>query len=505
MEEKIMSLKEVATLLVLSMLLLSFTPINIQSQTLHYSEVVSSWLDWIMELDIYTPSILVLGSIANINISLILLEKGLGLQLCITSVSISLAGISVSRYVGFLRSGGDTAFVTISIPLSNLAYPQYKPGSTIRDNLQIILQGYIEFANGSRKTMFFTKVIPVNIYVPPSNVITYIDCSYATNGIQLIVTLRNFDVNPAYNVYLSLYVNSSQYYIQYYDLLYPQSQNTFSRFLALDPGLYYITAIVNYTTAYGISRSFSASTIVIVPTTPRIYIKANATELISGQKVSIEGSVEPRTSLDLVLEYSLNGFDWISITYLETARNGSLHYIWRPGLTGIIYVRGRTIETERFKEAISNVITIHIAKLKPNIRISADKTILTLGDNTKLTISVTPNTSIPVIIVYRRQEENEWRSYTTLTLDPNGKAIIPTPFFSNPGTYIFKALALETNFSTQSESNEVSITVQMPTSQMPTTPPQANTLKGNISALAITISISIAIAFLLFARGRRKS
>jgi len=353
--------------------------------------------------------------------------------------------------------------------------------------------------------MFFTKVIPVNIYVPPSNVIAYIDCSYATNGIQLIVTLRNFDVNPTYNVYLSLYVNSSQYYIQYYDLLYPQSQNTFSRFLALDPGLYYITAIVNYTTAYGISRSFSASTIVIVPTTPRIYIKANATELISGQKVSIEGSVEPRTSLDLVLEYSLNGFDWISITYLETARNGSLHYIWRPGLTGIIYVRGRTIETERFKEAISNVITIHIAKLKPNIRISADKTILTLGDNTKLTISVTPNTSIPVIIVYRRQEENEWRSYTTLTLDPNGKAIIPTPFFSNPGTYIFKALALETNFSTQSESNEVSITVQMPTSQMPTTPPQANTLKGNISALAITISISIAIAFLLFARGRRKS
>jgi len=98
-----MSLKEVATLLVLSMLLLSFTPINIQSQTLHYSEVVSSWLDWIMELDIYTSSILVLGSIANVNISLILLEKVLGLQLCITSVSISLAGISVSRYVGFLR------------------------------------------------------------------------------------------------------------------------------------------------------------------------------------------------------------------------------------------------------------------------------------------------------------------------------------------------------------------------------------------------------------------
>jgi hypothetical protein len=100
-----------------------------------------------------------------------------------------------------------------------------------------------------------------------------------------------------------------------------------------------------------------------------------------------------------------------------------------------------------------------------------------------------------------------WRNYSSLTLDPSGRVAIPTPFFSEPGTYIFKALALETSLTEQSESNEVAITVYMPstTSPPPTQGQQESTmLRDRATVFAVIVSMSIAIALLLLARGRRK-
>jgi hypothetical protein len=503
-EEEMMELR-VALAITLFLLLILVIPIHVESQVLHYSEVIHNWFDWVIELDIYTPATFTLGSIANVSISMNLREKGQGSQLCITSVSLSLASISVSRYVGFLRNRGDHALIAISIPLSSTAYPQSKPGSTLIDVLKITLQGYVELANGSRKAVSFTKTVPVNIYVPPSNVIAYMDYSYITNGVQLIVRLQNFDVHPVYNVYLSIYVNSSQRVVQYYAVLEPQSQTSFQQLLFLGPGLYSITAIVNYTTSYGINKSFLTSTIIIVPTTPKVSIKANTTEIVFGQQISIEGFIEPKAPLGFVLEYSLNGFDWYPIASLEFSKNGSLRYAWKPSLVGTMYVRGRTIETERFREAVSNTVTIRIAKLKPSVRISTEKNLLAVGDNTRLTVTITPNTSIPIIVVYRRQGEPLWRNYTTLTMDPSGRAVIPTQFFSDPGTYIFKAIALETGFTTQSESNEIAINVQIPANQTTPLPQSSAPPRVGLTALVVAVSISMAIALLLFAGGRRKT
>jgi hypothetical protein len=228
---------------------------------------------------------------------------------------------------------------------------------------------------------------------------------------------------------------------------------------------------------------------------------------VIGQGISIEGFVEPKAPLGLVLEYSLNGFDWLSIASLEAGKNGSFRYVWKPSLVGTVYLRVRSIETERFSEGVSNVLTVSIAKSKPGVKLSADKTVLSVGDSTRLTVSVTPNASLPIVIMYRKREEHVWRNYSSLTLDPSGRAAIPTPFFSEPGTYIFKALALETSLTEQSESNEIAITVYMPSTTSPP-PPQgqqeSTMLRDRATVFAVIVSMSIAIALLLLARGKRK-
>jgi hypothetical protein len=139
------------------------------------------------------------------------------------------------------------------------------------------------------------------------------------------------------------------------------------------------------------------------------------------------------------------------------------------------------------------------------VRISTEKNLLAVGDNTRLTVTITPNTSIPIIVVYRRQGEPLWRNYTTLTMDPSGRAVIPTQFFSDPGTYIFKAIALETGFTTQSESNEIAINVQIPANQTAPLPQSSAPPRVGLTALVVAVSISMAIALLLFAGGRRKT
>jgi hypothetical protein len=493
-------------LLLLFPLIPTPTPIYAQGQAVFYSDVVN-WLGWVVELNISTSSTLTLGTVAPINISMTLRAKGQGECLHIVSTSITLATISVSRYAGFLRSRGDSVAVVVQIPLSSISYSQGRPGSSIIEFLKIGLQGYVEHANGTRYTVSFTKPIPITIYIPPSTVIAFMDYFYVGNRVQLVIRLHNFDVHPAFNAYLAVYVNGSFSTAQYYSQLEAQSQTTFSHVLTLKPGLYHIRAVVNYTTAYGVSNSFSTSTIVIIPTAPKISIKTNATAIVIGQGISIEGFVEPKAPLGLVLEYSLNGFDWLSIASLEAGKNGSFRYVWKPSLVGTVYLRVRSIETERFSEGVSNVLTVSIAKRKPGVKLSADKTVLSVGDSTRLTVSVTPNASLPIVIMYRKREEHVWRNYSSLTLDPSGRAAIPTPFFSEPGTYIFKALALETSLTEQSESNEIAITVYMPSTTSPP-PPQgqqeSTMLRDRATVFAVIVSMSIAIALLLLARGKRK-
>ncbi|MEM1608972.1 MAG: hypothetical protein QXG81_06865, partial [Ignisphaera sp.] len=82
-----------------------------------YSYVVSNWFNWIVKVDLDVPAILEVGSIATINASVTVVEKGLGEFLSITVISIILGKMSTSDYVGMLSRAGEKASISLNIPI----------------------------------------------------------------------------------------------------------------------------------------------------------------------------------------------------------------------------------------------------------------------------------------------------------------------------------------------------------------------------------------------------
>lgn len=497
----------VTALLLLLPLLLSYPSTSLTSQSvISYTDVVT-WLDWVMTLNIDVPSMLTLGTVTNMNVTITLKEKGLGRHVCITSVSASLSSVSVSTYLGFLKTVGDSATATLQLPVVS-TYSRPLPGNIIAETMQISVRGYVELENGTRRQFSFAKTIPVNIYAPPTSVVAYVIPLLVSNGVELLVNIQNLDIHPVFNTYVTFLINSTRYSTNYLGVLEPGAQKSLSQILPLSPGTYRILAVVNYTTIYGVSSSYVATTIVIVPATPSLNIVVNATRVVVGQGVEIKGFINPRATLGVILEYSLNAFDWSPIATIE-ARNSSFTYTWRPSTPGVLYLRARTIETERYKEAISNTVTLTVEKVAPSIRLSADSDIARVGTSIKLEIEVRPNITIPITIMYKKQGESAWRNYTTILPDKSGKAAIASPQFTDAGIYIFKAVAQETSITTSGESNEVMVTVYAPATSAPsqtttTTISTAMVFGIDIRLVAVAMGLGIAVALLLFAGGRRR-
>ncbi|MEL9940830.1 MAG: hypothetical protein QW348_00320 [Ignisphaera sp.] len=478
-----------------------------------YSYVVSNWFNWIVKVDLDVPAILEVGSIATINASVTVVEKGLGEFLSITVISIILGKMSTSDYVGMLSRAGEKASISLNIPI--VIDISLKPGATIPSALQLVMQGYIEFDNGSRRQVSFSQNIPVMLFVPPSPVIAFVNSINIDSGVIVQVTINNFDIQPIYKVYATVFSNSSILKTQYSDSIPGNSSVTFSFPAYLDPGIHTVYVNVSYITSYGMSRSFVVATRIVIPLKPRISIQANATNIVYGQSILINGCIDPKARLGIVLEYSLNGFEWNNISSVESNENGCFYYTWKPDRAlGTAYVRARSIPTELYKEAISNVIAVSISKIVPIIKLSTNSTTLYVGDPyPTMLVTVNPPTPIPITIMYREPGSTTWAVYTSAKTDERGRAVIPPlQFFSKPGTYTFKALASETNTTASAESSEINVvvrqiqqtnTVQNQISQQSQQNPWLLS-KENAVRIGIVLALSIAIALLLLATGRRK-
>ena len=513
-----MYMKKAAFSICLLVLLVSTTQnvVNVNLQGLgnvnSYSYVVSNWFDWIVKVDLDVPIILEVGSIATINVSVTVIEKGLGEFLSITTISIILGKMSTSNYVGMLSRAGEKTSISLNIPI--VIDTPLKPGTTIPSTLQFVLQGYIEFVNGSRKQVSFSQNIPITLFVPPSPVIAFVNSIDIDGGVIMQVTINNFDVQPIYKVYVTVFSNSSILKTQYSDSIPGNGSITFSFPAYLSPGIHTVYVNVSYITSYGMPRSFVVTTRIVIPLKPRISIQANTTNIVYGQSILISGCIDPKARLGIVLEYSLNGFEWNNISSVESNEDGCFYYTWKPNSAlGTAYVRARSISTELYKEATSNVITVSISKIVPVLRISTNSTTLYVGDPyPTMLVTVNPPTPIPITIMYREPGSATWTTYTSIKTDERGRAVIPPlQFFSKPGTYIFKALAQETNTTASAESNEISVVVRQTQqttvqSQVLQQPQQSQWLlnKENIVRVGIVLALSIAIALLLLATGRRR-
>jgi hypothetical protein len=137
----------VAVLMVLTFLSRGtlYTESYVNPSVKNYSIVINNWFNWVLKIDINIPSILEVGSIALINVSIKVLEKGLGEHLSITLFSISIGRIKVSNYVGVLREPGDNPYISLSIPI--VVESRTSPGNITSTVMGISLEGYVEFVN----------------------------------------------------------------------------------------------------------------------------------------------------------------------------------------------------------------------------------------------------------------------------------------------------------------------------------------------------------------------
>jgi hypothetical protein len=498
----------VAVLMVLTFLSRGtlYTESYVNPNVKNYSIVINNWFNWVLKIDINIPSILEVGSIALINVSIKVLEKGLGEHLSITLFSISIGRIKVSNYVGILREPGDNPYISLSIPI--VVESRTSPGNITSTVMDISLEGYVEFVNGSRKHVSFSYSIPVLLFTPFSPIIAYINILNMDTGAVLQLRVDNYDPHPVYRVYISIYVNTSHYRTIYVESIPGNSSSMYSQFILLRPGIHNILVNITYITVFGILKSFTTGARVVIPIKPSIYIEVNTTSITLWQRVRIRGCVDPRVKLGLVIEYSLNGFEWISINNTETGNDGCFQIVWRPTLvSSTVYVRVRSIETELYRESVSNIVTISVSKIRPSIKIISNITSVGLGDYTKLLIVVDPPMSIPINIMYRDPDSSTWRTYVSERTDEKGRALIPTPFFSKPGTYIFKAVALETNITTVAESNDLAIYVSPP--KEVSTQPSTTQIPGNRSRLdtlriALVIGLGAGIALIMLVTGSRR-
>ncbi|MDK6028974.1 hypothetical protein QPL79_06320 [Ignisphaera sp. 4213-co] len=472
-----------------------------------YSYVISNWFGWVVKLSLNAPKIFEIGSTSTLNFSIQVLEKGSGLFLSITNLDVSLGSIRTSSYVGLFNDTNKKVFTYVSIPVA--IDTQVKPGSIITSSLVFSLSGYIMFSNGTRKQVSFSQSIPVTLFTPLSPVFAYVDAFTMDNSALLQIRLVNFDAQPIYRVYASIYINSTLYKTEYFSFIKSNSSETITQLVLLSPGIYVLRVNVSYVTSYGIPKSFATSTRVVIPLRPNIAIWVNTSRLNLGQKVLIKGCINPRTVIGIALEYSLNGVSWNQIAFVESNNTGCFQYIWKVNKATIVYVRARNVETELYREATSNVITLEVSKLKPVIKILSNNTLLRVGDSTRIQILIEPPMSIPITILYREGLASKWINYTSLKTNGNGVAYIPTPFFSKPGTYIFKAIAAETDETEQSESNELVINVyqiQQNTNTQTTQETSVQIFKGRLDVfkIAMVIALSIALSLLLYASGRKK-
>lgn len=470
------------------------------SRSYHY--VVSGWLDWILGLDISIPEMFIVGSTSSVNVSLYVLEKGLGERLHVTSLDLILSDVKISRYVGVFEDVGNNISLSVSLPVSSYSYSNIKPGSASGDRLQILLYGYVEFFNGSKRQMIFSQLIPVLIYVPQSNAIIYIDHKIQNDMIMFYITIKNFDPQPIYNVYVTMYLNNSLYKIFSQKFLGPEEEKIFTETLVLSPGLYMIYVSMYYTTSYGITRSFNTSLIVVIKSTPKIFIETNSSRIRYMDPLLIKGETVSGTYIRVALEYSLNGLDWRLISYVQPDINGTFQFTWRPTYIGLLYIRARSLETDFYKEAVSNIISLYVDKILPNIKIFSEKNDVELGDYTKIFITIDPPLQLPVTLLYREPGETLWRNYTSIVADSSGKSVVPTMFFSKTGVYIFKAVAKETSTTGSAESNEVSIKVYINRSISTTENISQN--KTDLMKILLVIGVSSVIATIIYLIGSKQ-
>ena len=502
-------------LIVLSLILLAspsfFNYVKSAENVVTYRYSVSDWYGWVLEIAVEIPRIIRLGSIATLNISISVVERGLGDLLSITSLAISIGKVSVSNYVGILNSAGETISRTLLIPVS--VDSSLPPGTAFISSMQIFLQGYIEFSNSTRKQVYFSQTIPITLFVPLSQVIAFIYAERIDGNVLLNIRVENTEIEAVYDTYVSIFVNNSLYKTIYIASIPGNGSRLLTEFLSLKPGVYVVRAVINYTTSYGVSRSLDASTRVVIPIKPNIKLEVNSTSIAYMQSVLITGCVYPGTRLGILLEYSLNGFEWFDIASVESREEGCFQYIWKPPtVSNTLYVRARVIATEFYEEAISDAVVIRVSKIKPTIKVIINASEFRIGDPyPRIAVLIEPPMELPVTIVYREPGSQTWIVYASMKTDESGKLLVPPMrFFSKPGTYVFKAIANQTNITDACESNEVAVSVQQPESVSSVSSLTQISERGpllsklGVNTIVVIITVSIVFAILLFAIGRRR-
>lgn len=490
------------SLMCIALLLIFTTPTLLAEVSVRYT-FVFNLLDWVVKTELDVPKVFEEGTVVTIITSFTVMEKGRGVQLTLTNFEVKLGNAAVSTYVGSFTYVNQVVRLPLTIPVSGVGEVGV-PGSAVTATITIRLQGYVMDVDGSREDVSFTYSVPIIVQTPIAAPLVSLDTAERDGRPLLFITLRNYGPHEIYNVYTLLYVNGSYYAMKFVNVMKSGDYAVFVEPLKLEPGVYMITAETNYITVYGTNKVAVALRRVVIPLTPNVTIKVSPSYVTALETLFISGRVEPKGMYSVVIEASTDGVTWRALSTVKTDGLGYFTYNWKPYVTGNIYLRARSVETELCKEALSHAIVVEIKKALPTMVLSASQTVVSVGSFTKLSVSVSPSARIPVSILYREPKTNDWVLYTTVSTTEDGKAEVPTQFFARSGTYTFKAIAQETDYSYRVESNELSIVVRETKEEVqdiPVTPlpiPQSSQLAIMVFATSATVAV------VLYLIGRRR-
>jgi len=479
------------------------TPTLIAEESVKYT-FVFNLLDWVVKTELNVPKVLEEGTVATIETSFTIMEKGEGIMLTLTNFEVEIGNSVVSTYVGYFTYAGQKRALSLTIPILGVGKIEI-PGLTATTAITIRLRGYVTYADWTREDVNFTYSAPIIVQTPIAAPLVSLDTTERDGKVFLSIILRNLGPHEIYNVYTMLYVNGSYYTMKFINVMRSGDYMVFIEPLNLKPGIYVITSETSYVTVYGVNKVAVASTRAIIPLIPLVTIEASTSHTTALRTLLINGRVEPRAIYPVVIEMSTDGGNsWRAIATIKTDELGYFAYNWKPYVTGKVYLRAKVAETELYKEALSRAILLEIEKVMPIVVLSAAQTTLSVGDFTKISITVSPNARLPIAIFYKEVEASDWVLYTVINTTEDGKAEVPTQFFARIGSYVFKAVAQETDYSYKAESNELLITVKESAQdqEKTTIPPLAPQLNQPIMVIVLVASIVIAMVLYLFGRRR---
>lgn len=157
-----------------------------------------------------------------------------------------------------------------------------------------------------------------------------------------------------------------------------------------------------------------------------ISLTVSKSEINIGEDTTLNVDLNPKKSVDIVVEARHNFEEWIEIYSGKTDNNGLLTYTWKPDKAGKWEIRAKWSGDDEYEGCVSNIVDITVNKVAPTIMLTST---VSAKLNSEYILEGNLNPPISNIVI------------TITYMSPSGKSVTHQVYTDNNGhfrdTYIF--------------------------------------------------------------------